>query len=339
MKVVVVGGGIIGLMTAWRLLERGTSVTVIDKGEIGKEASYAAAGMLAPQLEAESNEAWFELALKSRALYPEWLAALGLPYSPCGALAIAHTPSQEAALKQRLALHRARGLSGEWLTNIKTRIPEANEENRGGVFFPEEGALDPRPLLERLKTRITELKGTLAAHETVTEITTRSASVSGVKTAKGHIDADVVVLAAGAWASRLLGSGLEENAIEPVRGVLMSLAWTGHTLNHIVSWKGGYIVPRGGDRVILGTSSEPAGFENAVEEEAVAGIRERAFRAVPALVKARVVEMWCGLRPYARRDQPYIGSTQTPGLIYATGHYRNGILFAPATAQAIVQVL
>ncbi len=339
MHVCVIGGGVVGLMTAWRLLERGAHVTVVDRGEMGAEASFAAAGIVGPQAELNEGDPVLELALESRRLYPETAARLGVVYQQSSLVYLALDELQAMSLKKRCAWQRAIGLSAEWREDARALVPDAAPELPGAALLANEGVIAPRPLLDALKRAVIVHGGFLRPNAAVEEIQSIAGRVSGVALAGGEtILADVVIMAAGAWASRIKGGdpAVPQNAIEPVRGVLLQLEWApAPRLQRVVYWRGGYVVPRGGREVIVGASSEPAGFDKNIEPEAVDGITTRAFRAIPSLAQAREIDRFCGLRPFARRERPYISTSSISGLIYAMGHYRNGIMLAPATAQAI----
>lgn len=343
---IIVGGGLIGCALAAELASRGQRVTVVERGEPGDEASGAAAGMLAPQAEANEPDSFFRFALESRDMFPAWADALmretgiDVGYRKIGFLRCAFG-SEDGS----------RDASDRWQTRaglpLERRDREAlgrelsgrlSPEVQSAVFFPEEAAVDPRALT-RAVWRCAQSRGARVWTGTgVTAFRIRDGVCRGVETDAGPIEADATVDAAGAWAA------FDRNVplsipVEPVRGQIVQLRVEGAPLETLVSSDDVYLVPRPDGTVLLGSTTERVGFRKAVTAKAVEGLIAAAVRLVPSLAAAQFVSAWSGLRPGTPDARPILGDSPVPGLFFATGHFRNGILLAPATARAVADRL
>lgn len=350
--VAVLGGGLVGLLTAWRIGEAGAKVVLLDAGAPGGEASSAAAGVLSAQAEFDADSDLFRFSLLAERGYKAALDALCAPpsvgYGSSGLIYLATGEAQAYALQRRGQWQNALGLNAAWRADAGSCELPLGAEVTGGLWLPDAQWLNPRLLvaaaLERAAAHAEVRANTAATH---IEVAGQGGFI--VHSGRGPLRAAKLVLAAGAWSSRLpilrdgedvrATLGLAEPAIEPVRGVLLELELRGRELSHVLYWKGGYLAPRADGRAVLGASSEPGGFDKAVTEEALFGIKARAFRVLPWLEQCPVLAQWSGLRPFARRERPLIGETALGGLFVATGHYRNGILQAPLTAQTLATLL
>ncbi len=361
----VVGGGIVGLAVAWRARLRGLSVTVLERGAIGEEcASGVAAGMLAPVAEVEFGEAGrrvLDLGLRSARMWPEFAAELsreagvevGLRQS--GTLVIARDADEARALERQLALRRSLGLRATRLraSAVRELEPALAPTVRLALEAPDDHSVDPRLVLAALR-RAGELAGVqLREHTPVARVevegsTTgaledRSERVTGVVLADGErVSAGQVVLAAGAWSGELAGlPAYARVAVRPVKGQILRLrdpAGPG-LLERVVRFEGGYLVPRGDGRYVLGATVEERGFE---ERPTVGGVYELlrdAHELVPGVLELQIEELSVGFRPSTPDNTPVIGPGAVEGLVWATGHHRNGILLAPLTAELIAEAL
>lgn len=332
--VVIVGGGVIGCALARELAGRGARVTVIDKGQPGGEASWAAAGLLAPQAENIAPGPLLDLALESRRLYPRWseelVAETGIDvgYRACGILRCA-LPGERRPF-EAFDWQRAAGLCLEpcGAAAISSRsggaaAPEISE----GLFFPEEGVVNNRLLTAALRVSAEGRGVTFLAQTLALRVVSRGGRCAGVETDRGVLASGSVVNAAGAWAGFDAASGVP---IEPVRGQIVEIE-SPRPLPTVLESADVYIVPRG-DSLLLGSTAERAGFEKKVTAGAVERLIAAAARLVPSLAKAAFLGAWSGLRPAAPDGLPVLGPARLPGLFLATGHYRNGILLAPVTS-------
>jgi glycine oxidase len=343
--VAIVGGGLIGCALAAELARRGRRVVVFERREPGAEASGAAAGMLAPQADAVSPDAFFDLALESRELYPEWSRGLaeetGIDpsYRRTGLLHGRFDEEPSGAPDPR-AWQRAAGLSvlSEPPAPLAERLSgRLSPELRGAVFFPDEGVVDPRALT-RAVWRSAELRGAeVRVGVSVMGFRIEGGVCRGVDTDENAVEADATVDAAGAWAA--FGGALPlPLPVAPVRGQIVELRLR-RPLETIVSSEDVYLVPRTDGGVLLGSTLEHVGFLKTVTAEAVARLTGAAIRIVPEVREARFVTAWSGLRPGTPDGWPVLGASPIRGLFFATGHYRNGILLAPITARLIAGLI
>jgi glycine oxidase len=341
MSVVVIGGGLCGLLSAWRLAQRGMDVTVVEMGVLGSGASTAAAGMLSPQAEYEVDGPLFRFALRARERHFQVAAELGANAVRCGLAYVALDEVQARKLKERVAWQQAAGCKAMWNDDARVVHDDVSAEMAGVALFADEGCVAPRELFPLVIAAVRASGVKIIEHERVRSVQEGFTVILEKQTLR----AKQVVIAGGAWSTRIPvlsaggadardAIGMPETSVEPVRGVLMEAEWS--PLNAIIALRGGYVVPRGGLRVVVGSSSEDAGFDAEVTQDAVASLEARVHRVVPSLGNARIIGKWAGLRPYARRERPIVSESKIPGLFYATGHYRNGILLAPLSADVLV---
>jgi glycine oxidase len=351
-NVVIVGAGIMGLGIAWRLGQRGARVTLFDAGRAGGGASHAAAGMLAICAEAEPGEqALVALGRASQALWPRFAAELeGLTSAPVdlrreGTLVVALTADDQARICHHLEFQKGLDLPVAWISAAETRRREPHLAARlaGAVASPEDLQVDNRKVVAALRTAAERSGATIHEHCPVERIVTSDRSATGVRLRDGtEVPADVVVLAAGAWSRGLEGlPAALRPPVRPVKGQLISLRMDPQAplVRHVVRAANVYMVPRLDGRLILGATSEEKGFDRTLTAGGMLALLEAAWRLVPAIEELPIDEMWVGHRPGSRDDAPILGPGPLEGLIYATGHHRNGILLAPVTADAIARLV
>ncbi len=346
--VVIVGGGVIGLSVARALAQRGVgNVTLIERGQPGAEASWAAGGLLAPQVEADRPDDFFRLAAASRDLYPAWADSLksetgiDLEFDQTGTIYLAFTDPEEAELKSRYDWQKREGLSVEWLTSEAARRiePCISSEARCALFFPNDYQVENRRLLPALVKANEKLGVNLITDCEVSELRVESSKTSGVKTSLGFIGTPVVVLAAGAWTS-LVRSTLPGINIKPVRGQMLCFEMRPALARHVLYSVRGYLVPRRDGRILAGSTTEQVGFENRVTDAGRRAITSMAIEIAPVLADSTPTDSWAGFRPCAADELPVLGPcAEISGLYYATGHYRNGILLAPITAELMAEAV
>jgi glycine oxidase len=349
--VVIVGGGVIGLSIARELARRGVrDIALCDQGEPGKEVSWAAAGILAPQVEANSANDFFQLACASRDLYPEFArelreeTAVDVELDTTGTLFVGFTEDEESELRQRYDWQRRADLRVEWLdsNDVRSLEPDVSDQVRCALRFPDDWQVENRKLVEALIVSNGKLNVQLIPNCEVTSLRIDGNRVAGVETANGIITAPTILLCAGAWTSSVETSAdaAAQVEIEPVRGQMLCFKPEQTIARHVVYGREGYLVPRRDGRVLAGSTSEHVGFDKRVTNEGSHGIRLMAAKFVPALASVPTVDSWAGFRPRASDDLPVLGpDSEIEGLFYATGHYRNGILLAPITAQVIADLL
>jgi glycine oxidase len=355
-SVAVIGAGVVGLGIAWRLAARGVKVSVFDRGAAGSGATHAAAGMLAACAEAEpGEEALIALGRESQARWPgfaeelQQASGVDVELRREGTLVIALTADDQARLFHHLEFQRKLDLPLQWMSAAETRKREPHLAGKlaGAVFAPEDHQVDNRKLAAALLVAARAAGASVHEHTPVTTISSHGRRIDGVVLADGtRHAADVVVLAAGAWSRSIAGSiaGLAPQALPPVRpikGQMLALRMDSAAplITHVVWGPGIYMVPRLDGRLIMGATVEEKGFDTALTAGGLLTLLEAAWRAIPAIEELPIDEMWVGHRPGSRDDAPILGPGPLDGLIYATGHHRNGILLAPVTADAIARLV
>jgi glycine oxidase len=326
-------------------------VQIFDCGAAGAGASHAAAGMLAACAEAEpGEEALVVLGRESQARWPAFAAELfelsgvDVELRPEGTLLIALTADDQARLTHQLVFQQRLGLPLQWISAAETRRREPHLAGKlaGAVFSPEDTQVDNRKLVTALRLAAEAAGASITEHRAVSAISSRGGRVDGVVLGDGtKVRADVVVLAAGAWARSIEGIGRElRPPVRPIKGQMLALRMnpTAPLLSHVVWAPSAYLVPRRDGRLLVGATVEEKGYDAALTAGGVLTLLEAAWRAVPAIEELPIDEMWVGHRPGSRDDAPILGAGPLDGLIYATGHHRNGILLAPITADAIARL-
>jgi glycine oxidase len=345
---VIIGGGVVGLAIARSLARANLGrIVLIERGQLGMEATHAAGGMLAAQAECDGADAFLELACASRDLYPEFAAALleetgiNIELERTGTLYLAFTDEDERETLHRYSWQSRAGLSVERLTGDEARSlePCVSNEARSGLRFPLDWQVENRRLVTALATAAENLGVRLCTSTSVESLLIERERVLGVETTRGRISAPVVVVASGAWASSLLKANRNEEPaiqIEPVRGQMLCFDARPLAARHVIYSPRGYLVPRLDGRLLAGSTTEHAGFDKRVTALGAHVILTHALEISQAVGHLPLVDAWSGLRPRAADDLPVLGaSMQTRGLFYAVGHYRNGILLAPITGELI----
>jgi glycine oxidase len=350
-EVIIIGGGVIGLTIARALAQRGVrEVLLIERGRLGAEASWAAGGILAPQVEVDRKDDLFQLACASRDLYPAFADSLkeetgvDVELDTSGTLCLGFTSADEAELRHRYEWQKLERLEVEWLDGDEARRlePLISEEARCALRFPRDFQVENRRLIDALVRANEELGTQFVTGSSVTALRIKDQKVLGVETSNGFVAAPVVVIAAGAWASDIKSpdANLRAIGIEPVRGQMLCFAARPQISRHVIYSSRGYLVPRRDGRVLAGSTVEHVGFEKGVTEEGLAAIKSMADEIAPDIAALPVTDSWSGFRPRAKDGFPVLGPTaDIAGLFYATGHYRNGILLAPITGKVIADAI
>jgi len=344
--VLIIGAGLIGLGIAWRLSQRGAAVTLFDRAAAGSGASHAAAGMLAICAEAEpGEEALITLGRRSQALWPDFAAELEMLTGQAvdlrreGTLVVALTADDQARIQHHLEFQQSLALPVEWISAREARRREPHLASiTGAVWSPEDHQVDNRKLVTALKLACENAGGDIQEHRPVRRILVANGRAVGIELADGSEHrAEVVVLAAGAWSRAIEGLPAPlRPPVRPVKGQMIALQMDSAAplASHVVRSPNMYLVPRLDGRLVLGATVEEKGFDAALTAGGVLALLEAAWRTIPMVEELPIAEMWVGHRPGSRDDAPILGHGPIGGLVYATGHHRNGILLAPITADA-----
>jgi glycine oxidase len=348
--VVVIGAGAVGLAIAWRAAERGLRVTVLERGDAGRGTSHVAAGMLAPVAEtAAAEEPLLELGLRSARGYPEFArrlaAAAGtatVGYTSCGTLLVARDADEAQALEREFELRLRYGLAVRRLRPSEARRlePGLAPTLRLALDVPEDHAIDPRALTAALAAAARAAGAQIREHAGVSAIECGGGRAERVVLTDGSaVSAHDVVIAAGAWSDEL--GGIPDGVrvpVRPVKGQILRLhdpAGPG-LLRRVIRMGPSYIVPRPDGRYVIGATQEERGFDTTVTAGATFELLRDASELVPGVSELVIDEFDAGLRPATADNMPAIGPSEVPGLHWAVGHRRGGILLAPVTAEMVV---
>jgi glycine oxidase len=345
---VVIGAGLIGLACAWRAVQHGLSVLVVDRAaEPGAGASGVAAGLLAPVTEADfGEEALLRVNLAGRARWSAFAAELeertGLPtgYRETGALVVAADRDDAEALRRLHRFQLELGLSAEWLPPGRCRRLEPGLSPRiaGGILVGDEAQADPRATARALAAAV---GGAVALGVEVEAVEHTGGRVSGVRTSQGVVECGAVVVAAGAWSPALAPAG-DGPPVRPVKGQILELRIRGameQPFTRIVRTPRCYLLARDDGTVVLGATVEEQGFDTTVTADGVYRLLEAAWEVLPEVGELELVDARAGLRPGTPDNGPLVGPGEPEGLVWATGHWRNGVLLAPLTGEAVAGVL
>ncbi len=346
--VAIVGGGIIGLSVGWKLLQRGLSVAVFERDQVGSGATRAATGMLAARAEVEPGEDdLLPLTLASQNLWRGFTTELetasgqSIDYRDHGTMIVALSRDEVDRLRFRYDLQQRHGLDSIWLSGsaAREREPGLRPNVVGAVFSPQDHQVDARLVASALKTAFLKAGGVLHENARVVSLERSCGRVTGLSTGNGSYAAGTVVLAAGAWSPELLpGFDLP---VRPLKGQALALRMDPRmpALTHIVWTEQIHMAPKGDGRLIVGATVEDRGFDAANTAGGLFALLEAARQALPAMEELAIDEIWTGFRPTSMDDAPIFGEVGIEGLVVATGHHRNGILLAPVTARAISNLI
>ena len=346
-QVVVVGAGVIGCAVAYELARRGARVRVLDRRDVAHGATQASAGILAPFVEAHEGSALLDLGGRSLDCYDEFVARVvedssaAVQYVRNGTLEVAFDRTTLGRLDALGCSLAARGVPAELLDGraVREAEPQLHEKACGGVLVPSHGFVGAGDLTAALR------RGA-AAHGVTFETAITAVRISSgrdglrVETPGDRIECNTVVMAAGSWSGQIEVEGESALPVRPVRGQLLHLAWPASPLTRVVWCERCYLVPWPDGTVLAGATIEEVGFD---ERATVAGVRqliEAVSEVTPQARDAWFKEVRVGLRPATPDHLPVIGaSTRVPGLVYATGHFRSGVLLAPLTAQLVCDLI
>ncbi len=332
--ILILGGGVIGLMLAVELRDAGADVLLLERGQPGREASWAAGGMIAhcdPHLDPRLRD----LAKASAYLYPGWAARLlaetgiDVDLRAQGAILLNREPTER--------VHGSRELSAQELSRIEPNL-SADAHGPCHVQLAPESSLDPRRLMQALQLLAERVGVRIRRGVEVLGVESEEGRVTGARTASARYAAPVVVNCAGAWAAQITPIAIPTY---PVKGHMLAVLDTGNrNLHHVVRAPEVYLIPRSGGagvgRIVIGATVENAGFDKSVDKEVIHRLHRVALRLMPNLAGLPIAETWAGLRPGTPDFLPIVGETELRGYFAATGHYRDGILLAPITAKLLL---
>ncbi len=348
--VVVLGGGVIGLAVARELRRAGVArLAVVDRGILGSGASSAAAGMLAPDAETDELDGFYKFCRESLEMYPRFAEELldetgvDIELDRSGTLYAAFTAADSDEVRHRLETHARNGLNVVYLTAEETRKAEPfiSPDVRESIFFPDDWQVESRKVLAALR-RFAELNSIHVFENTeVLRLVSEGGRVTGVETTSGRIAAGTTVLATGAWASLIkIDDTPMPFMVEPIRGQIISYKTAKRLFERVIYSPRGYLVPRADGRILIGATSEDAGFDASVTDAGTAYLKDVGFEIVPSLSGLEISDAWAGLRPLASGGHPIIGLLpETKGIVVAAGHYRNGILLSPLTGRIVADLI
>ncbi len=355
---IVVGAGIVGLSLAIELNKQGLRVLVVEKGEPGREASWAAGGMLV-DFPLETRPGLRELAAAGAQMYPEFVrelqdeSGLKIDLRSVGTLAFLHveTELRSVLAGQNPATTQAYALPGP-LAELEPALRVDGPTSPLAALYLKERCVDPRQLTTAAIAAARHRGIDFSSGDQVLAVEVEDGKASGVRTNKTRFAAGIVVNCAGAWAGQIrVGTGASPVQAEqssagfrvptrPVKGQMLCVAMPEKEMvRHVVRTQEGYLIPRSDGRMLIGATQEEAGFDKQTVPETIQKLRQAALDLVPKLADARILEAWAGLRPGTPDGLPILGATTTPGYFVATGHFRDGILLAPVTAKLMAEVI
>lgn len=346
-NVLIIGGGIIGLSIARALKKKGIDkITILERGAIGKEASYAAAGMLAPNAETEKTDDFFYFCTQSNQLYPQFSTELldetgvNIELERGGTFYLALRDHDVNEIRRRFEWQKSAGLKVEHLSaeEIRKAEPFVSPDVREGLFFPNDWQVENRQLIAALK-KYAELNDiNIFTNTEVKSLITENGKIIGAETKEKTFFAEKVVLTTGAWTSFIKIPDLALPLVKPIRGQILSFKTVKRLFFHVIYSPRGYIVPRLDGKILAGATVEDAGYDKRITETGTNFILENSIEIAPNLANLEINDKWSGLRPFAADGLPILGSfPQVKDLFIATAHYRNGILLAPLTGEIMAE--
>ncbi|WP_457641197.1 glycine oxidase ThiO [Persephonella sp.] len=343
MKGIIIGGGIIGLSIARLFQKTGYDITVIEKDRVGKNASWVAGGMLAPQAEGLESGKFLEFCLESRDMYKEFVkeieeeTGINTDFWECGIFCPAFSENEKKELLERLEIYRNIGLTGEWLNrkDIEDMYRSLGKEILGGVYFPDDGQVDNRLLMMALEKFLRNSSAEIFENTEVVQIKEVSGRFRSVITSHGEIEGDFCIVAAGAWSGQIL-----DIPVYPLKGEMAAIDIQEKEIDRVFFSSRAYIIPRKNfGRIVIGATEENVGFKDGNTVKGIMKLFKGLVDTFPHMINRNIQEIWFGYRPATPDLEPIIGEHHIENLYIATGHHRNGILLAPITAKIIFDLI
>jgi glycine oxidase len=331
--VIIIGGGIIGLSLSIALRKRGATVLIVERREPGQEASHAAAGMLV-DFPLETPPILRPLATASARMYPEFVHEV---QEESGSNVDLRDQGTIFLLSPEQILERPELVRDHPLPSALAELEPALASTETAAIYLRERSVDPRALTSAVLKAARHRAVDISSGTKATAVLAPNGRATGVSTERTTYHAPAIVNCAGAWSGQLPPHLFPTR---PVKGQMLSVAGTpGDLLRHVVRAPEIYLVPRSDGRILIGATIEEAGYDKRTDVDAIQRMHRSAIDLVPALANARILESWAGLRPGSADNLPILGATRTPGYFVATGHFRDGILLTPITAQVMAQVV
>ena len=355
-RVIIVGGGVIGLGIGWQLAKAGCTVSIYERNQAGRAASWAAAGMLAPHAEVHFEEReLLNMGVQSCRMYPEWVAELetdsrmNVGYRAEGTLIVGVDRDDARELEHLYESQKLLDLKVEWITGREAREmePLLSPKITAAIWSKDDHQVDNRAMVEALIKAYRNADGILHEDTSVDKIEIVDGKAKGIWVKDNLEEADVIVLAAGCWSSDINGlPKAVQPPVRPVKGQMLALQMEeGVVLQKVIRAPRAkyptdvYLVPKDDGRLVIGATSEEMGFDTRLTAGGLFELLRGAWEAVPGIYDLPVLETWAGLRPGSRDNAPILGKTGVENLIMATGHYRNGILLTPITSREIASLI
>jgi glycine oxidase len=346
--VLIIGGGVIGCAIAYFLRKMQRDVTLLERGEIGSEASGAAAGLLAPLGPLAGPGPFADLVLAGfsalTALLPELEESSGIHvgYEQTGALRIIRNQKRIDHLQKRLASWKPLGLQLYWLSGeeARQREPLLNADTCAAIYAPEESQIQASAVVHAFAQSALRAGAKIYSHQEVNQLTLEGTRVTGVHTVQGEtFSCNTLIIASGAWAAQCAAWLHADLPILPLHGQLISLSQTSPPLKHLIFGEAAYLIPRG-NSILVGATKEERGFDQTVTQQGISWLATTAARLAPALSGSRVRAAWAGLRPRTPDSHPILGSLPPwENVLLAAGHNSVGIILSAITGQCIAEML
>ena len=341
--ILIIGGGIIGMLTAHELSLAGMKVTIVEQGKMGHESSWAGGGIISPLYPWRYSDPVNALAEWSQLKYPELIAEMNAKTGLDAELI------QNGLLILDEEAEKALDWAGKWQANLQlidnTQVSELEPAlsralltDNKAIWMPDVHQVRNPRLVKVAKKYLLKQGVNFLEQTQVMSFLTNGSKVEGVKTSKGEIFADKVLLAGGAWSSKLLKD--KKILVEPVKGQMILFKTAPNTVRRITLSQDRYVIPRQDGRVLVGSTLEHMGFDKATTKEAREELKQEAFRIIPCLKEAEIEHHWAGLRPGSTEGIPYICEVPNmDGLYLNAGHYRNGVVLGPASARLAADII
>jgi glycine oxidase len=346
--VVIIGGGVIGTSIAYELTKRGKSVVLVEKDTIGAHASSAAGGMLGAQVEFAEPGPLFDLSLRSRLMFPdlqkELYAASGIDIQlkTPGMLRVAFTEEEKSTLMKQAEWQTAMGLPATWLDTKEVRRmePAVTDGIVGALFLTEDTQVSAPDLTKAFAVAAAKHGAAITENCEAIEFYRQGEQIIGIETTAGKLEADEYVIAGGAWSGKIMKQLGHSLPIFPVKGEAFSVLSIPHPIEKTIYSHGCYIVPKSGDRLLVGASVKDCGFDARLTIDGLQQLMAKAIRLLPVIKDCPLEKTWASLRPQTADGLPYFGRLSAYNNVsIAAGHFRNGILLSPITGQLIAQLL